>query len=344
MLLISLAAVLGGTGRAHESWFVDRSAVPVQWSSAFAPPNLWFVTASLVLVVALAVIWRLRGERDFLAARSLFGSGGARMRVLFSIAPAILGVHVAVSLLILGVTGFLFVPAVPLEPGWMSLLGLAQVGVGLSLFYGGLARLAAAVLAGLWLVGAVVFGPVPMLESAHVLGFAAFFLLAGRGPVAVDRLLFPRLEPPATWMRRALTPLRVGVGLGFVVVAFTEKLANLPMGLAFLDRYPLNVTSALGVPMSDTTFILMAGTVELAIGLLLVFGLFVRETILLAWLPFNLTLTVLDWMELVGHLPIYGVMAVLLVWEPSGRDAESWVAGLRDALVPVRSGDGGDTR
>jgi hypothetical protein len=84
------------------------------------------------------------------------------------------------------------------------------------------------------------------------------------------------------------------------------------------------------------TFLLLAGSVELTIGLGLVFGIFVRETILLAWLPFNLTLTVLDWMELVGHLPIYGVMAVLLVWSPSGRDATSWVAGLRDALVPIR--------
>lgn len=328
--------VLGGIGVAHESWFVDRAVFPVQWSSAFAFPNLWFVVASLVAVIALAFIWRARGGRDFLGDRSVVGSDPGRIPILYAIVPAILGVHIAVSLLILGVTGFLFVPAVHLEPGWMSLLGLAQVGIGLSLFYGGLARLAAVVLIGLWLVGTVVFGPVQMLESAHVLGFAVFFLMAGRGPIAVDRLLFPRLEPPRAWMRHALTPLRVSVGLGFVVVAFVEKLANVPMGLAFLDMYPLNVTSALGVPISDPTFLLMAGSVELMIGLLLVFGIFVRETILLAWLPFNVTLTVLDWTELVGHLPIYGVMAVLLVWAPSGRDAASWVAGLRDALVPIR--------
>lgn len=335
LVVTTFVTAASATGRAHESWFVDRGAHPVDWSSAFAPPNLWFVLGALALVAVLGVLWRARGGRDFLGARGLFRMQGDRMRMLYAIAPAILGVHIAVSLLLLGVTGFLFVPAVHLDPGWASLLGLAQIGVGLSLFYGGFARPAAAVLIGLWLVGALVFGPVAMMESAHVLGFGVFFLMAGRGPVAVDRLLFPVLEPPASWVRRAFTPLRVGVGLGFVVVAFVEKLANVPMGLAFLERFALNVTPALGVPMSDTTFILVAGMVELTIGLLLVFGVFVRETILLAWLPFNLTLTVLDWMELVGHLPIYGVMAVLLVWDPSGRDGDAWVEGVRDTWVPV---------
>ena len=34
----------------------------------------------------------------------------------------------------------------------------------------------------------------------------------------------------------------------------------------------------------------------------------------LAWFPTSLTLTLFAWEELIGHLPIYGVMAVLLVW------------------------------
>jgi hypothetical protein len=70
--------------------------------------------------------------------------------------------------------------------------------------------------------------------------------------------------------------------------------------------------------------------VELAIGLLLVFGVFVRETIIVAWLPFNLTLTVFNWVELVGHLPFYGIMALLLVWVGDERDSNLWVAGVCD--------------
>ena len=48
----------------------------------------------------------------------------------------------------------------------------------------------------------------------------------------------------------------------------------------------------------------------------------------MALVPSNLTLTVFDWSELVGHLPIYGVLAVLLLWG-SGKDLPLWLAGLR---------------
>jgi hypothetical protein len=102
-----------------------------------------------------------------------------------------------------------------------------------------------------------------MLENVLYLGFAAFFLLAGRGPLSIDRLLFPRLEPRAELSRHAVPAVRVGVGLSLVFVAFTEKFANLPLGLAFLEGYPLNFTGALGVPLTDEAFVLCAGAVEL---------------------------------------------------------------------------------
>jgi hypothetical protein len=57
----------------------------------------------------------------------------------------------------------------------------------------------------------------------------------------------------------------------------------------------------------------MAGTIELTLGLLLMSGAFVRAVIVMLWLPFNLTLPLLGWRELVGHLPVYGIMALLLI-------------------------------
>jgi hypothetical protein len=79
-----------------------------------------------------------------------------------------------------------------------------------------------------------------------------------------------------------------------------------PLADGFLAQYPLNFTGALGLPLPDTLFILSAGTVELIVGLFILFGIFPREVILVAWLPFNLTLTVFNWLELIGHLPFYG--------------------------------------
>jgi hypothetical protein len=55
--------------------------------------------------------------------------------------------------------------------------------------------------------------------------------------------------------------VRVGVGLSLAFVAFTEKFANLPLGLSFLEVYPLNSTGALGVALTDEAFELCARAV-----------------------------------------------------------------------------------
>jgi uncharacterized membrane protein YphA (DoxX/SURF4 family) len=173
-----------------------------------------------------------------------------------------------------------------------------------------------------------VVGIEPMMENLHYLGFAGFFFLAGRGPYAVDRLLFPRLAPSPRLAKLALPALRVGVGLSLAVVAFTEKLANPDLARAFLREYPLNFTPAIGIPLSDDTFILCAGATELLIALFLVFGIFPRVIIATAWFFINITLTVFLWTELLGHLPLYGAMGVLLVWTPKEEDQRLWARGV----------------
>jgi uncharacterized membrane protein YphA (DoxX/SURF4 family) len=259
-----------------------------------------------------------------------FGATDGRRGLLYALAPLILGVHVAVPLLFNGVQGQLFSPDNELPGVWANFLGFTETMVALALFYGAFTRVAAGALAALWVAGIPLVGLEPMLENALYLGFAAFFFLAGRGPYSIDRLLFPRVEPPAATARYAVTALRVGLGLSFVVVAFTEKFANIPLARAFLEEYPLNFTGALGVPLSDEVFILCAGAVELLVGLFILSGVFVREIVLIALVPTNLTLTVFNWAELIGHLPIYGILAILLIWEPGPKNLALWLKGLRE--------------
>ena len=57
----------------------------------------------------------------------------------------------------------------------------------------------------------------------------------------------------------------------------------------------------------------LAGGVEVLFGLLLISGALPQAVVLLAGIPFNATLYFLGNVELVGHLPIYGTMLVLLV-------------------------------
>ncbi len=67
-------------------------------------------------------------------------------------------------------------------------------------------------------------------------------------------------------------------------------------------------------PLPGPRLFLIAGSVEPAASLILVTGAFTREAIVLLWLPVNLTLTVFGRQKVVGRLPVYGAMAVLLVW------------------------------
>jgi hypothetical protein len=320
---------------AHVKWFFESEAPgSLRWNLFFQPLPLAFVGGVMLATLAAVVLWRRRG-RSFVPGPEALGATDERRSLLYGLVPLILGVHVAVPLLVNGVQGTLFSPDNVLPGVWGNFLGLAEAGVALSLFYGGLTRLAAVVLAGLWFTGIFILGPEPMLENVMFLGFAAFFFFVGRGPLSIDRLLFPRLEPPVAFARYAIPAVRIGVGLSLAVVAFTEKFANLPLATGFLQDSGLNFTPYLGIPLSNEVFAMLAGSVELIVGLWLVLGVFVREIVIIAWFPVNLTLTLFLWEELIGHLPIYGVMAVLLIWGTGPDNLSLWLRGLRERLVPV---------
>jgi len=52
-----------------------------------------------------------------------------------------------------------------------------------------------------------------------------------------------------------------------------------------------------------------------------------------------MTLTVFNWVELVGHLPLYGIMAVLLVWTPAEAEQRLWAPGVLGCDVEERDED-----
>ncbi len=337
-LCLTMLFAAASQASAHEKWFHETQNYGLRWDLFFRPLPLVLFGAVLLVTLATGIWWRRRG-RGFVPGPEDFGTTDDRHAALYGLIPAILGIHFAVPLLVSGVNGELFTPNNKLPGVWMYALGLAQTGIALAIFYGGLTRLASIALTLLWFAGIFLVGLEPMLESSMYLGFAAFFFLAGRGPISIDRLILPKLEPSARLMERAIPALRAGLGLSLIVVAFTEKFANIPLASAFLERYPLNFTSALGIPMSNEIFILCAGAVELLVGLWILFGIFPREIILIAWIPINLTLTVFNWTELVGHLPIYGTFAVLLIWSPGRENLALWLKGLRRGPLAILGQD-----
>ena len=115
-------------------------------------------------------------------------------------------------------------------------------------------------------------------------------------------------------------------GLAIVVLAFTEKLVSPDLGVAFLKAYPhFNVAQEIGVTwFTDERFVYAAGIVELAIGAALLSGILPRLVIFGMFVPFNLTIPFLPPTELMGHLPVFSVMYVLVFHLPADRiDARS---------------------
>jgi hypothetical protein len=316
----------------HERWFVTRQH-PVDFSQVFTTQTGIAVAIAVGVTAAAWVAWRVTGKRPLVPGPLQLGMEWENYQRLLSWMPLVIGIHTAVPLLVGGVQLHLFVPNLALPYHFLGgLVALAEIVIALSFLYGAATRLGAAVLALIWLAGAVWFGPLLLLEHTLFLGVAFFMFAMGRGPGAIDMAFLRFHRPIERLVPRALPVLRVATGIGIVVLAFTEKLWNVPMGVEFLSRYPLNFFPAIGFEgVTDAQFIVIAGIVELTFGLLLISGAFVRLMTLILWLPFNLTLPFLGWRELVGHLPIYGVMALIVIWGEERKETEeAFVTGVRN--------------
>jgi uncharacterized membrane protein YphA (DoxX/SURF4 family) len=118
------------------------------------------------------------------------------------------------------------------------------------------------------------------------------------------------------------------MGFGIAFNALTEKLLNPSLSQALLDAYPgLNLLEPLGLP--DPVFIWLAGTTELAIGLVIMSGQITRPVMAIGAFLFTISLFYFGWLELLGHLPFFGIMLLLFI----APNANSWRA--RQALRPA---------
>ncbi len=300
----------------HERWFLDESKFPVQFDT-------WNTTNSLIPigiavgVTALATfIYRLRDRHNVVPGPIHLGMPWENYIKLLTWVPLVIGVHMGVTLLVSGVSRQLFVPNLVLPVNFLGgVLGMIEIAIALSFIYGALARAAAAMLALIWLIGAIVFGPLRLIEHTEILGIAFFIFATGRGPLAFDQAFQHLHKPVAPLIPYAVPVLRIALGVGLTVVALTEKIWNVPMAVAFLQDHHFNFFPYIGMTsIDDVKFVMIAGTIELIVGLMLIAGTYVRLVILITLIPFNLSLPFMGWRELVGHLPTYGILALLLLW------------------------------
>ena len=179
-------------------------------------------------------------------------------------------------------------------------------------------------------LGVLGYGLIPLLERIDLLGIALFLAILPPD----DRIPAGRVEAEPPRLATALFSLRLLVGGALVVLAFTEKLARPDLAIAFLERYPaFNILHTMGFDISNEAFIRLSGAVELLFGLLIISGALPQVAVIVAGIPFNATLFFLGASELIGHLPVYGAMLVLLVYGSDPRLAHlvPWLPWTRTA-------------
>ena len=303
---------------AHERWFTDSA--PADWGFFLRPLPL----ALVAVVTIVTVAWRAvsaRWNRPELPPLTFIGR-------LTPWVPRLLGVHLGVALLALAATGAFVTPAVDdLHGGAGTALLLGEAALGVWLITGFAQRHAAATTLLLGPIMAVFTGPMALLECANQAAVAAFLVINPAGPNRHGAT-----EPTARQLRYSLLALRVGVGVALIALAFTEKFTNPAMARATLNDYPaLNVFSLLGVHVPTDTFIVVAGSIELLFGMLVISGALPQVAVLVAMVPFNATLVLFGQTELVGHLPVYGVFLALLAYgsNPTTSGVVRWLPDVR---------------
>ncbi len=289
---------------AHETWF-ETGSHAADWAFAGEGTTLALLAAAVLLTAVVRLVARVVPGVDvpFLAR-------------LVPWMPFAVRLHLAVSLVGLLSLGFYLSPAMDLQADVAGIaLGITMAVVAIGMATGWHAREAAWLLVAAGPLGMAEFGVGPVLQRIDLLGLAAFVLIAGPGRWSADVERGTARETSFADAAKAVWALRVGAGLALIVVAFAEKLANPEMALAFLaDHEQFNVAQLVGLPIGDLEFARLAGAVEVLFGLLLISGALPQAIVLVAGVPFNATLWFFGTTELVGHLPVYGAMLVLLVY------------------------------
>ncbi len=330
---------------AHERWFTAGGDAPVRFEDV----------SSLVTLLALAVMGGAVGAAwlaERLVERRRRGRLGPPLERLgitglanlYAWIPPVLAVHAAVPLIVSGVELRLFAPNLELPRTLAGgLLAMAQILVALSFVYGALVRVGAVILALTGAVGMFFFHPLLVLEHCDLLGIAAFLFIVGRGPFSVDALIGRVGHPRLDLLPYAVPALRVLTGFALIVLGFTEKLWNFELAREFVRTHNFNFTTATPFPLGDDAFILIAGLIEVTVGALLLSGRWLRLVILAALVPFNLSLPFFGWAELVGHLPTYGTMVVLLIWG-RGQNLAPYIRSVEEAEARAAGAAGREVR
>lgn len=305
---IILSLIFASQASAHVKWFVQETQAARSFSLSEGSVFLLLVVCIAVLSIAFFLDHKVKISSKLSKILERYENSAA----------SILSSLTGIALITFSFSGFVLAPNLIVQADTASYLTAFQAVVGVFLLLGFLTRLSAILLLLLYLITCIKFGLTNILETFEIVGISIFLLILGRPKWAILEVSrFKKIF--AKYQEYAIPSLRIATGLNLIFLALVEKLLNPALGETFLQSFHWNFLKQIGLSnFSDRMFVLFAGGFEALFGLLLVLGLVTRLTALALFGFFTTTLVLLGPKELVGHLPHFAIVIVLLVFG-SGR-------------------------
>lgn len=289
---------------AHLKWFVENQASVEKGYSLNDLPVLFLIFFS---VFALGIGFFLDRKLKLPASLSHF------LEKHRETTTAVFSIAVGSSLILFTFQGFIFAPNLTPKGGLGDFLLLSQAIIGLGYVLGFLTRPLSVLLLTAYLLSFFEFGLVSWLETLEIAGIGIFLLILTRKRfILFETNLLKGFFEKNYFL--AIPLLRILTGVNLIVLGFTEKIFNPNLGLIFLETHPWNFMKMLGFSgFSDYWFVLFSGAFESLFGLVLLLGIVTRITSFLLAGFFMTTLILLGPVELIGHLPHFAIVFVLLI-------------------------------
>lgn len=319
MFILSWLLSLPSLVFAHERWFVPPSSIvpprPILFSE-WTPGNAAMVlSAFFVFIAALLIHFTLRPHRAMRHIRS-------RLAAYKMWVSPLLRALIGVLLFTASFSRALFAPDLQTfllpAPAEQVILAIEFI-VGLGLIIGFMPRLMSLIGFTLYVWALFIFPALSVLSYISLAAIFIYLLIVGDPglPRVKGIKVFSKLRAIFDLSHAkpyAQSILRIVTGIGFVLVAFINKVFDPSAALSIVRFHELNFMPSLGFAnFSNEMFVLAAGLVEITVGILLILGLLPRFIGGLLIVLFTITLGIFGVYELVGHLPLYAIAFALLI-------------------------------
>lgn len=305
--IISLLIFLPVMASAHVKWFVENGAHNEVPKEDLIPFSLIAVFMSAV-VILLSIL--LENHLPDLPKNIQYWLNSKKHKV-----ASIFSIIMGVFLLLSAYQGFLFSPDMANLGFLKSPLLIIEILLGMAFLIGFRVRIASISLLVLYYILIFYVGPIKIIESIIIAGSAIFMMIYGRSHYSVSKQKTFANRFFATQEEYALPLLRVIAGLDLFILGFSEKILRPDLALNFLQHHPWNFMQMFGIDWySDLMFIYSAGIVESLFGLIFILGIITRINALAIGIFFSITLVLLGPVEILGHIPYFAFVALMLLF------------------------------